>query len=232
MTSASSPSWGDARADRRSDAQTVTTTDIAGTRASGVAAGVQELANAVSRRWWVPLVSGLLLFAVGLAILTAHWTVRALVVTAGLLFVLRGLALVFSPQHARASSGEHLVAGLVSIVAGILLIAWPGPTLLVLAFFVGTWLAVSGAFHVIVSIARRQQLPHWVISLVVGGVEFLLGVWVMRRPDVTLELVIVTLGLWATITGIAFCILAFELRTDVLGSRSGGLPPGPALPAT
>src|SRR4051812_35777283 len=88
---------------------------------SGVAAAIRQLADALSRRWWIPLVSGVILFAFGLAILATDWTVKALVVVTGLLFIVGGLALVFSPQHASASSGEHVIAGLVGVVAGVLL---------------------------------------------------------------------------------------------------------------
>jgi uncharacterized membrane protein HdeD (DUF308 family) len=188
---------------------------------SGADPPIRQLADALSRRWWVPLVSGLALFVFGLAILAADWTVKALVVTTGLLFVVRGVALVFSPQHAAASSGEHVVVGLIGVVAGLVLIAWPGPTLLVLAFFVGTWLAVAGAFHMVSSLARRSQLPHWGITLAMGAVELLLGIWVMRRPDVTLDLVITILGIWAVLSGVALCVLAFEIRRNVAADEQG-----------
>jgi hypothetical protein len=52
-----------------------------------------------------------------LAIAATDWTVKALVVVVGLLLVVRGLALVFSPAHATASAGEHIVAGLIGVVA-------------------------------------------------------------------------------------------------------------------
>ena len=34
----------------------------------------------------------------------------------------------------------------------------------------------------------------------------------MRRPEVTLSIVVVALGLWAVITGVLYCVLAFEVR--------------------
>jgi len=48
---------------------------------------------------------------------------------------------------------------------------------------------------------------------VLGVVELLLGVWAMRRPEATLALLITIIGLWAVITGVIYCVLAFEIRS-------------------
>ena len=175
---------------------------------------LQELGDRLSKVWVIPLAAGMVSFGLGLAFLATDWTLKAFAVVTGLAFVLRGLAVMFSPAEARASAGENVGAGLLGVVAGVILIAWPGPTLLVLAFFVGAWLAVSGAFHVVVAIARRDQLPHWVTMLVIGGVELVLGIWAMRRPEATLNLLTALLGIWAVVTGVILVVQAFEIRRE------------------
>src|ERR1019366_8487165 len=75
----------------------------------------------------------------GLAILAAE---HALVIITALVFIIRGIALA-------------------CVIAGVVLVAWPGPSLLVLAFFVGAWLGVSGSFHIVTSVSPRRELPHW-----------------------------------------------------------------------
>jgi uncharacterized membrane protein HdeD (DUF308 family) len=92
------------------------------------------------------------------------------------------------------------------------------PSLLVLAFFVGAWLAVSGGFHIVISFSRRRELPHWGFTVTVGVIELLLGIWAMRRPEVTLALLITIIGLWAVVTGVIYCVLAFEIRGTAKGS--------------
>jgi uncharacterized membrane protein HdeD (DUF308 family) len=185
--------------------------DSAGIR--GVPSPLQLLAKQISSLWWVPLLSGLVSIGLGLAILATDWTVHALVIIAGLVFIFRGIALAFSPAYASRTHGEQVAAGVIGVIAGVVLIAWPGPTLLVLAFFVGAWLAVSGCFHIITSIARRRVLSQWGFTLALGIVELLLGIWAMRRPEATLSLIIVIIGLWLVITGVMYCVLAFELRS-------------------
>lgn len=175
---------------------------------------LRDLGDRLSRVWAIPLVAGIVSFGLGLAFLATDWTLKALVVVTGLLFVFRGLALIFSPEEATATVGEHVIAGIFGTVAGVVLIAWPGPTLLVLAFFVGAWLAISGGFHILVAIARRHELVHWITMLAIGVVELAFGVWAMRRPEVTVNLITAILGLWAVVTGVILAIQAFEIRRD------------------
>ncbi|MGB8650785.1 MAG: DUF308 domain-containing protein [Mycobacteriales bacterium] len=173
---------------------------------------IRDVAAQVGHLWWVPLTAGVLSIGLGLAVLASDWTVKALVVATGIALVVRGLALAFNPSYASDAAGEQVVAGVIGVVAGVVLIAWPGPTLLVLAVFLGIWLALSGGFHVVTCIARRRHMAQWGLGVAIGTVELLLGLWVMRRPEVTLSLVITVLGLWAVITGVVYCVQAFEIR--------------------
>ncbi|MGZ4746675.1 MAG: HdeD family acid-resistance protein [Oryzihumus sp.] len=174
-----------------------------------------QAARQVSLLWWVPLLSGLVSVLVGLLILVTDWAVKGLVVVVGLLFLIHGVALVFSPVFARESRGEQVLAGILEVLAGVVLLAWPAPTFLVLAEFAGIWLVLAGGFHLVTSVARRHALPAWGLAAAVGAVELLLGLWVVRRPEVTLSLVVVVLGLWAVLTGVLQCVLAFEVRRTV-----------------
>ena len=180
--------------------------------AEGAHSPLGEVAEQIRHLWWIPLLTGLVSIGLGLAILATDWTVPALVVITGLVFIIRGIALAFSPSYAGRTAGEQVVAGIAEVIAGIVLVAWPGPSLLVLAFFTGAWLAVSGGFHIVTSFARRHELPHWGFTFALGVVELLLGVWAMRRPEVTLALLITIIGLWAVVTGVIYCVLAFEIR--------------------
>ena len=118
---------------------------------------LDQMARQVSRLWWVPLLAGLVSILLGLAILASDWGIKVLVVVTGLLFVIHGVSLVLSPAYARGSRGEQVVAGTVAVIAGVVLLAWPGPTLLLLAVFAGAWLAVSGGFNIVTSISRRAH---------------------------------------------------------------------------
>ena len=172
----------------------------------------RQLAEQVGHLWWVPLVAGLVSIGFGIAILVSDWTVHALVVVTGIALVVRGLAVAFHPSLAVEGAHERLGAGFLTIVAGALLIFWPKPTLLVLATVFGICIALSGCFHIVVCVARRKEMAQWGIGLGLGVLELLLGIWVMRRPDVTLSIVVTVIGLWTVISGVIYCVQAFEIR--------------------
>jgi uncharacterized membrane protein HdeD (DUF308 family) len=48
--------------------------------------------------------------------------------------------------------------------------------------------------------------------LILGLVEIPIGIWAMRRPGLTLSVVITLAGIWAIVTGIWQIIVAFEIR--------------------
>ena len=96
------------------------------------------------------ILRGMLALAVGVTALA--WpgiTVLALVVLfAVYAFAASGLEAVraFSSRTAGPVFG-HLLVGLIDLAAGVLALAWPGPTALVLVLIVASW-AVVGAFGV------------------------------------------------------------------------------------
>jgi uncharacterized membrane protein HdeD (DUF308 family) len=63
-----------------------------------------------------------------------------------------------------------------------------------------------------VAIQHRHDLAAWGLILALGLVELFLGVWAMRRPGFTLVVAVTVTGLWLIMTGVVYCMLAFELR--------------------
>jgi len=172
-----------------------------------------DRAAQVKERWWIPLLAGLASVAFGLAVLAAGRSVGSLGVVTGLLFIVRGAALALNPAYAAKGSGEHVLAGVTGALAGLVLFAWPGLTGQVLVLFAGVWLVVSGGFQIVVSAARRRELPYWRLTLALGVIELLLGLWAMRTPSATLVSTGAVIGIWAVMTGVLCCVLAFEIRT-------------------
>ena len=172
-----------------------------------------DRAAQVKERWWIPLLAGLVSVAFGLAVLAAGRSVGSLGVVTGLLFIVRGAALALNPAYAARGSGEHVLAGIIGALAGLVLFAWPGLTGQALVLFAGVWLVVSGGFQVVVSAARRRELPYWRFTLALGAIEVLLGLWAMRTPAATLASTGAVIGIWAVLTGILYCVLGFEIRT-------------------
>ena len=97
------------------------------------------------------IVRGLLAVAVGIVALA--WpgiTVLALVILFAIYtFIAAGMEAVkaFSSETAGPVMG-HLLLGLVDVGAGVIALAWPGPTALVLVLLVGAWAIVAGLVEI------------------------------------------------------------------------------------
>jgi uncharacterized membrane protein HdeD (DUF308 family) len=88
---------------------------------------------------------------------------------------------------------------------------WPDRGLYVLAAFVGIYVVMSGVLHIVGAIVNRWA-PHWWLVLILGLVEIPIGIWALRRPGLTLAVIITLTGVWAIVTGIWQILIAFEVR--------------------
>jgi uncharacterized membrane protein HdeD (DUF308 family) len=104
-----------------------------------------------------------------------------------------------------------VIAGLLGIGAGIALLVWPDRGLYVLAVFIGVWVVLSGLLHIVGAFVNRQA-PYWWLVLILGLIEVPIGIWAMRRPGLTLAVLITLAGAWAIVTGIWQVLIAFEVR--------------------
>lgn len=48
--------------------------------------------------------------------------------------------------------------------------------------------------------------------LILGLIEVPIGIWAMRRPGLTLAVIVTLTGAWAVVTGIWQILIAFEVR--------------------
>src|ERR1700761_3212817 len=97
------------------------------------------------------IVRGILALAVG--IMALAWpgvTVLALVILFAIYaFIAAGLEAVRAFGSAQAGPGfGHLLLGLGDLAAGVIALAWPGPTALVLVLIVASWAAVAGVVEI------------------------------------------------------------------------------------
>ena len=57
---------------------------------------------------------------------------------------------------------------------------------------------------------RDRSARSWI--LVLGLIEIPVGIWALKRPGLTLAILITLMGVWAIVQGIWECVVAFELR--------------------
>ena len=141
--------------------------------------------------------------------LARNWS---MVLFSGALFIFHGLieaATLGVGDRARAAG---VLTGVLSALAGVAIVVWPAPGLVVLAIFLGSWLIVIGTISMSGAFAARHMLPSWWLLLITGVLEVALGVLALADPGATLAALITVGGIWAVAAGVSRVVLSLELK--------------------
>jgi uncharacterized membrane protein HdeD (DUF308 family) len=168
-------------------------------------------AEEVAKSWWLFLVSGIVSLVFGALILSIDWSVDGLAAFVGTLLIIQGAAYLITRPLDGGTRSTNVIAGLLGVAAGIALLVWPGRGLYTLAVFIGIWVVTSGVLHVVGAFVNRHA-PHWWLVLAIGLVEIPIGIWALRRPGLTLAVLVTLAGAWAIAAGAWQCLIAFEVR--------------------
>jgi uncharacterized membrane protein HdeD (DUF308 family) len=154
------------------------------------------------------------LIAAGVVIFSIDWKVRSLATFIGALFIAEGVAFALTSGIDSRVNRANVVTGLLSIAAGVVIIAWPTPGLLAVAIFLGTWLIVSGTLSIAGAFAARRVLPNWNwwLLLILGLLEVPLGLLALADPGATLAALVTVGGIWAVAIGVMRLVVSFELK--------------------
>ena len=162
--------------------------------------------------WWVLLISGLVSLVAGTIILSINWTVGDLAGFVGTVLIIRGFFTMLSVPVDGASRLWSAGLGLIEVFMGIAVCSWPGPTLLVVAAMVGSYMLFGGVVTLAGAIVGRATTPYWALTLTVGLVETLFSMWLLARPGLTLVAAVLAIGLWSMLYGVGQIALAFEIK--------------------
>ena len=172
----------------------------------------QQQRNNVGRAWWVLALTGFISVAAGGVILFTDWSISDLAVFVGALLLFRGIFTMFSVPIDGALRGWSIALGLLEALVGLAVWVWPGPTLLVIAFWIGFYVLFSGIMTIAGSISTRGVLPYWGLVLAFGIFETAFAIWLLDRPGLTLVATVVAIGLWSIVYGVVQIVLAFEVK--------------------
>jgi uncharacterized membrane protein HdeD (DUF308 family) len=105
-----------------------------------------------------------------------------------------------------ASIGRHwiwlLAFGIVTLVAGIAAVAWPGPTVIAIAVLFGIQLVVAGIFQFVNAFASDDLTGGVrVLSAVLGLFAIIIGVYAIRHVLVSVVALALLLGIFWVVNG-------------------------------
>jgi uncharacterized membrane protein HdeD (DUF308 family) len=174
---------------------------------------LQQLAD----NWWLLLLQGVLSIIFG--ILALAWPARTLLVLLllfGWFVLLNGIVAIVSAIGAAASRrpwGWRFAAGILGVLAGVIVLRWPGETAVTLLLFVGLWAIVVGLIQLIGAIADHDAIPSaWLLALE-GVISLLFGIAMVVWPVTGLLTLVLLVGIYAIVHGILYCALAFQVRS-------------------
>jgi uncharacterized membrane protein HdeD (DUF308 family) len=105
-----------------------------------------------------------------------------------------------------------LVLAVLSVLAGIVALAWPGITALALTVWVGAWAFVTGVAEMVVAFQGRKAAGERALWMLGGLISVALGVVLFIRPDIGALSLATVFGLYAIVYGISAVVLSSQTR--------------------
>ncbi len=134
----------------------------------------------VRRHWGWVLALGILLFVLGIFATSAAFTTTMLtILTIGVLLIAAGvLELINAIRNAHYGGfWMHLFSGILDLVCGALLLAYPGAGALTLTLILAIFLLVEGAMRAVS--ALMINLPNGSWAVLSGVIDFILGIFLL-----------------------------------------------------
>jgi uncharacterized membrane protein HdeD (DUF308 family) len=180
----------------------------------------REDLKAVTGSWGWFLAAGVAWIVFSFLVLSFNYrTVWAIALFFGIGFILGGIMEFAVAAVAPGWKWLYVVIGIVSIVAGLIALAWPGQTFLVLSALAGWLLFFYGIVDVVFAFSTRRVESLWWTQLITGIIMILLGFWAISPDAQTVStyrgsvLLVVWIGVAALFRGISDIIVGFRLRS-------------------
>lgn len=109
--------------------------------------------------------------------------------------------------------GWVLAYGVLTLLAGIVVVAWPGETLLVLAVLFGIQLIISGIFRFVAALASADLTGGTRVMFgLLGVLSIIIGLWAVRHAVLTLVALAVFLSIFWVVNGLIEIFAAISHR--------------------
>ncbi|HEX6043754.1 MAG TPA: DUF308 domain-containing protein [Pyrinomonadaceae bacterium] len=168
----------------------------------------------VARKWWAMLLRGLIAIVFGvIALARPGLTLITLILLFGIYVLADSITALWIGGYSRM--WPFLIIGIIGVVVGLGTIAYPGLTAVTLLYVIALWSIVRGIGDLLTVLWWRSQ-QRSLAELIVGGlVSIVFGAWLLSAPAQGALAVVWVIGVYAVIVGVAMCIFAFRLRSQV-----------------
>lgn len=174
----------------------------------------------VSSLWWVLALFGVAIFGLGVFFVASpHETLSTFTVIAGIFLLVDGILAILGSIFGKGE-GRGLLAliGVLSAIAGLVLIKQPFSTLVVFVLIIGVWFVVAGIVRLVSAIGTPEGRGG---NLALAGLDLVAGIVILAWPHLSLATFAVIIGIVLIIRGILFVVAGWELRK--LGKESAAV---------
>jgi uncharacterized membrane protein HdeD (DUF308 family) len=161
--------------------------------------------------WWVPVLFGVVTCGVGVFfVVSPHETLSTFTAIAGIFLLVDGVLAIFGSILGKGD-GRGLLAliGVLSAIAGLVLIKKPFDTLVVFALVVGVWFVVAGVVRFVVALASPEGRGG---NLVTAILDAIAGIVILSWPDLGLSTLAVIIGIVLILRGALFLVVGWQLH--------------------
>jgi len=158
--------------------------------------------------WGLVLAVGIVAVVFGILVLANIWgSVHLVAIFAGLFLLFAGILQFFIGGGGKTG---RIIAGVVAIILGIALIAWPEASVKTVAVIIGLAFLVSGVSVAVAAIAARGEGYGAVVGF--GAIIAVIGLVFIIWPGPTVTILMILVGLAALLFGIGAIVQALALR--------------------
>ncbi len=174
----------------------------------------------VTALWWLPLLFGVVTCGVGVFfVVSPHETLSTFTVIAGIFLLADGvLAILASIFDKGDGRGLLALIGVLSALAGLVLIKKPFDTLVVFTLIVGVWFVVAGIVRFVVALGSPEGRGGNILTAIL---DLIAGTLILAWPDLGLATVAVIIGIVLIMRGALFIVAGWQLH-KLSGDPQGG----------
>ena len=170
----------------------------------------------INLKWTWILLRGVLgvLFGI-LAIARPGLTLAAIVIVFGVYAIVDGIYLAVTSINSRRGEpnwGWYLLGGLAEFAVGVMVLATPGITAIMLLYLVAGWAIVRGAVEIVAAIQWRKIIKGEWVYILAGILSIAFGIFLFARPVMGTLTLMIWFGLYAIFFGIVLIVLAFRVK--------------------
>ncbi len=174
----------------------------------------------MARPWWEMILRGILLLVLGIiAMVYPDITIAIIILLFGALILVEGIFLVIGSIAVKSEDPMWvvlLIGGVVSVILGAIILAWPDLTARVVLFLIGAWALIVGLINLMwaLKVRKHEEVTGKGAHAIFGIIGIAFGIIAIAWPEETAVTIVVIIGIFIALMGILLVIAGFMARKE------------------